>query len=357
MTPYILLFVPLLLFGFLNLTKEFNTNRINGLVLFVYSVILVLFSGLRYNTGFDFYDYERILRTIDIRAIFNTSIEPGYVILNKFVHKYFNNYNFLLLILSTICILFIVKFIKIYSPYKIMSLYFYSTIYFIGGITGQMRQAVAISVLTMCFQYIEKRNFKGFMFWVVVACSFHLTSSIFIILYFLYPLNLNKKRILLFSCLALLIGIGDIFDYLVPILDKFFNFFIVDSVIRYSQSRHAFNLFLSAGFLERIFVMGLIFVYYDHLVEKYERSKLVIWSYLVNSGVYFIFINHSIFARRLSSPFKIVDILLLTMIIGVQKNKYFRVILFMVLSTLFIANLYATLNNPSGRYLPYEFIF
>src|SRR5690554_4764859 len=129
MLPYALLYFPLLLLSFLNLFREFNKKKIVIFILSIYTIILTLFSGLRYNTGFDFYPYQRIFNNIGSRAIFNTSIEPSFVILNKIIYKYFNSFNILLIVLSAICIIFIVKFIKKYSHYKIISLYFYGVIY------------------------------------------------------------------------------------------------------------------------------------------------------------------------------------------------------------------------------------
>ncbi|TMW72246.1 EpsG family protein [Alteribacter natronophilus] len=358
MIPYLILIAPLFLFAFMDLTKDFHNRNIQMLLFFYYLIFLSLFAGLRYNTGFDYSSYERIFFSINNRSYFGESIEPGYIVLNQIILLLTGNYHVLLTIVTIITIVCISRFIWIYSPYKIYSLYLYVAIYFIGGVTGQMRQAVAVSILTMAFQHVEKREFGKFLFWVLIASLFHSTSFIFIIIYFIYPLNINKVKMIAITTLSIILGYIDVIRFILPLLESFDTLFLVEDFIRYSESRHVgTSLFLNAGYLERIFFIVLIFIFIDKILLKYQSSKVFIWSYMINSGIYFFFTEYQIFARRLSLPFKIVEIILIAMMISVIKNKYLKILVFFVFSIIYLSNLIATIQNPSGHYIPYEFLF
>lgn len=357
MIVYVILIAPIFLLAFLNMSKEFNNNVITKVVFSFFLIFLSLFAGLRKDTGFDYYSYERIFFSSEYRNLFGGSVEPGYILLNRLILKLFGSYHVLLTILAFISTLLIMRFIYRYSPYKILSLYFYVAVYFVGGITGQMRQAFAMSILTLAFRYVEERRFWPFISIVFLASLFHVSSLVFLIFYFIYPVRITKKRIISFILISIVLGSIDLMRFLIPIIELLPKYSLITSFLGYIDSRHVKSLMFSAGFFERLLAIFLVLIYFDNLINKYRNSKLLIWSYILGSSIYFFFIEYQIFARRLSSYFKIVDIILLTMIIGTVKNKYLKLVVFVIFSMLYLANLFATVNNPSGNYFPYLFIF
>src|SRR5690625_4482532 len=137
MWPYIILIFPIFMMSFFNLTKEFNNKTTVKLLFAIYLIFLSLFAGLRKFTVFYYSSYRYIFLNSLNRPLFGSgSIEPGYILLNKSIMYLTGNFHVLLWLLAFVSVFFVMKFIYQFSPYKIFSLYFYISIYFIGGITG-----------------------------------------------------------------------------------------------------------------------------------------------------------------------------------------------------------------------------
>lgn len=84
-----------------------------------------------------------------------------------------------------------------------------------------LRQAIAMSICIVSIKYIQERKLIKFVLMVLFACLFHQTAVVFLVLYFVYGLQVNSKTVLISMvtiCVLLalsnqIIGIAnDIFD-------------------------------------------------------------------------------------------------------------------------------------------------
>lgn len=71
-----------------------------------------------------------------------------------------------------------------------------------------IRQMMAAAFVWQALRYVEKRNLKMFIFWVIVGFSFHNSAIIFFPVYFLPTRKLNKKTINTILIMCLLLGIS-----------------------------------------------------------------------------------------------------------------------------------------------------
>jgi hypothetical protein len=143
--------------------------------------VIVLFVGLRYHTGGDWYLYNKI---------FNYSLSPnpehteyGYLLLNKFFKLTFNNYYILQFAVTLFIGISFYKFYKKHSQYPIVSFSLMVWIFFYTILMSQVRQSIAIAIILYSTQYIFDRKLWHFLCMIIVACFFHVSAVAAIPLY------------------------------------------------------------------------------------------------------------------------------------------------------------------------------
>lgn len=65
------------------------------------------------------------------------------------------------------------------------------------------RQTIAIALAMIAFKYIKEKKIFRFLFWVLLASSFHITALIFLPCYWLNKFKFNRKTIFLFIVIGL----------------------------------------------------------------------------------------------------------------------------------------------------------
>lgn len=58
-----------------------------------------------------------------------------------------------------------------------------------------MRQACAMSICLLSVEFCKKRKFIPFLLLIVIAYQFHMTSFVFVVVYFIYGLKINYKNL------------------------------------------------------------------------------------------------------------------------------------------------------------------
>lgn len=174
-------------------------KRLNALIFNLSYIAIALTSGLRFETGTDYFSYAGIYNNIyplniaisqgELFGIENL-IEPSYL----FICSLFSmlgadvNIMFLAISLVTTALLFN-SFKKYMSKYMYFGiLLYYSYIFFLLDMSG-VRQAISVNIFIFSIRYIIGRNIFLYLLMIILAASFHYTS---IILIFIYPLY-NRK--------------------------------------------------------------------------------------------------------------------------------------------------------------------
>lgn len=130
--------------------------------------------------------------------------EYGYGLLNYVIHHIYPNFNLFYLIYSIILIVCNLITIKRYavSPFLTFTLYFLSC--FLSLFL--MRQYIAMSICLLTIPYIIKRKIFPFILLSLIAATFHTTSFIWLLTYFIYKIPINVKGIIIFVGGAIIIG-------------------------------------------------------------------------------------------------------------------------------------------------------
>jgi len=161
--------------------------------------VLILFVGLRFHTGADWYIYHKIFDASLSSKNINT--EYGYLLLNKLFKFVFNNYY----VLQFAATMFVgISFYKLYkknSEYPIVSLSLCVWILFFSILTAQVRQSIALAIIIFATSYIFDRKPIRFFAAIFVASFFHISAVFAIPLYFLYK-NFNKAVLVILMLTA-----------------------------------------------------------------------------------------------------------------------------------------------------------
>lgn len=155
---------------------------------------IVLFKGLRWDTGTDFPQYYACFENVTWRNFYHFErygvgsglMEPGYTFLNVLSKTIIDDYTIFLLWTNFAIMWIYGKTILAYVPqYKFpcLALVLISTILF------PVRQTFAVATLLFSVRYIMAKNLKKYLICVLIAFSFH-RSAIFLI--FMYPIFISK---------------------------------------------------------------------------------------------------------------------------------------------------------------------
>ncbi len=206
MWPYWLTFgIPLLL--------SFTYNKIDlkiyNILKYLFLCYLVLFIGLRYEVGGDWFQYEKIYKeTLEQILYFNLNLKNDVLFINliyltSFISK---NVVFLNFILAIVFVFSINYFLDKNSDFFFIILTTLPIYVFLIGI-GFVRQGTAISFFLISIKFLIKNKlFRSYVFFIV-SLGFHKTILPFIVIYFL---NI-KKHLYIFLILLTVIFFAIIF--------------------------------------------------------------------------------------------------------------------------------------------------
>lgn len=313
---YYFLFLIAILIYFVNGTKNLNIV-LSGL----FSFILIVFSGLRYNVGPDYVNYEYIYNTLNTFD-FEKGQEPAFQLLILSCKSLGLDYTGFNIISSFLIILFL--YLSNYTKFKkeIIVLYF-CFFYFVWCMSG-VRQGLALSLAFLLYSYEIKNKLFFFIFPILIS-AFHASA----LLLFLVPLvnYLSIPRIYL-------IVLASIFFSFIPLENLLFKFFPEDYAGAYSISRLLFYQdnyvsnsvkILDFQSISRILILSWVILLYEfnkkliNQVYYQLEYKIFIFSF----SIYFVFKFSEVTASNLSMYGFIYLILLLpylgTFFLGAKK--------------------------------------
>ena len=177
--------------------KSKNNQRIKKLFISIAILQLFIILALRKSTvGVDISGYIRQFYYISY-STFNDILllrhEIGYKLLVKFISFITNNEQIFLAIIGGLSIMPIGRFIYKYSKMPFLSFALYISFNFYAFIFSGLRQAIAISIICISYDYIREQKLFKFLVTVILAALFHKSAIFFIPAYAISKIKLNKK--------------------------------------------------------------------------------------------------------------------------------------------------------------------
>lgn len=181
-------------------------------------VELAFIAGFRaWNIGNDTYPYvHTFIATIGNLDLLKSHMEAGYLLFNQLLACFTSNPQMLLITTSIFIIgTWMYSFYK-YSNFVVLSVLLFAIIGF-STTLNLVRQEMAMCIILLSLPFIIKRHLMAFIICWAIATSFHTSAFAAIFLYFLYPLELKFKHLMLaaISTLVLSVYLGSILDKLI----------------------------------------------------------------------------------------------------------------------------------------------
>lgn len=326
--------------------RQFHVKFIHNLWMILPMLPMAIVGGIRYGVGQDyFYTYVPIFKKLLIGSSEDIWGEAGYILLNKLVQLFTDDYAGIFIVTSFIFAFFIINSIIENSNNKCFSIYLViCSGYYFCSLNG-IRQMLAASILLYAIKFIVNRDKTKFMLLVILASTIHLSSLIFIPIYFLSCLKLkNFHRILITIVTFVFAGpLSSLLTRLL-ILTKYGWYFAAEG---YKAEREGVVMIL----------MNICILIYACILNKDEKNDLWIDIQMVAVCIT-AFIGKIPVATRFIWYFGLPSIILIPNILMQLEDKKVKIVIKIMLAILYFIYFYYTLGiKNSNSVLPYQTIF
>ena len=172
-----------------------KNKRLMYIVIFIWLFMLGALKGE--GVGADYYSYKSFFEIFSRAEWFSSyaDVERGYILLNKIISIFTNNYQWLLAVCSFLSIIGVIHFIKRNASFPIISIWLYISMGFYQSTFTRLRQAIAISIVLIAYKYAQEKKFWKFIFLIILASLFHRTALIAVLIYlFLHEKRISKQK-------------------------------------------------------------------------------------------------------------------------------------------------------------------
>lgn len=325
--------------------------------------ILFLFSALRYDVGWDYWNYRIAIEDNDYYNIVRYEWLEQQL---AFLCQKLNFPQLFFIVNSYLTFLFLYLGINKQSTnYSISYLtYLCIPIFFFSGF-AVVRFSLALSVIFWAYSFLLDKKPLHFIFVLIVTFFIHKSSLIALLLIPLYYFPLNRTINIGVFVASLFISSTNVISSLLN-NNFLMAMSVADDFKNYAEGGEDFGGFHKLPLLF-CFINGFNLLFYEKLLnnkEDDEKKKLSFYISVYNIGccIMLFFADNATLSSRLSAYFEISMVLILALYIQTKDVKFnvtTKSIINIILITLFIFQL--TINNYNGddlnrwsTFLPYR---
>lgn len=319
-----------------------------NLLWIVVALIFVVFGGIRYGIGDDYFGYRMMFEALcenwydPARA----GTEQGFVWLNRLLSLYTQNADWIIFVTNAIISLVGVWCIRKFSRFVPVSLFvFFTTIYYLAF--NLVRQGMAAAMIFLAFGYIRERKWLWGLFWTIMAFYFHKTSLIMLPLFFMMSIRYNPVFYLIYfavCCICFLLK-----ENISQLLISFYPYVVNDGAEYIYDSMSLTQIALSGIYL----ILAL--VYYKPLIRKDPKNILYINFTILMFGLYSCFYWIPMWGR-LQLYFICLYALIIPELVSAEEDKRLRALYYTVIWGL-LAFFYIVPMALYGVTWPYQTLF
>lgn len=304
--PYLALIILLGILAFLYSNTNDSINK--SMYFAIGTGIFVFFFGFRGYIMSDWIIYHNLFYDCALEDIRNFKlsadgyIEPGFTLFMIVCKSIFRDYHFFVFVSTLINTVLLIRFFNKYSNNVLLCLMLFIIFDGLTIMVNLMRNSIAILICLNALEYLQNKRPIQYFTLCIIAATFHVSSLIFIPLYFL--LNIRIPR---WTFISLIILLNIIYLLHIPIIVHLLSFTGLDTdntdkVIAYTQ-KLVYTSKLSIGYIERLFTSFLIICYYDKLHEIRKESSIFINAFLIYIMFLFVFSDFPIIGHRMANLF------------------------------------------------------
>lgn len=287
--------------------EDVDIRKYVTIAAFVVFYVFFAFRGYVYTDWVSYTDFYAQVEWGDILSIQVSDdgiIAPGFVLLCLLCRIFSSSYFFLVFVCITIDLILFLRFLKKREVDDI-ALTFALFIVFGGLIImfNLLRNALAIFIFLNALEFIERRKPLQYFALILLAFSIHLSAIIFVPLYFFLHIRLNKwvfAGVVAFSILFYLSGFS-IAMALIQLLGL--EDIIGNKVTSYTESYSTARSLSLIGTAIKLALAGLVFIYYDDIIERFKGRVIIINSLLMYFIMFYMLGEFKVLSDRFSTLF------------------------------------------------------
>lgn len=265
--------------------------------------------------------------------------EYGFYFLGVIVKTFSSDATIYLLFIAALTFVVMYKDFRRYCSYPLFGVCAYVSRFYFARNFMQIRAGLSYAFVLWAVQYITKKDWKRYFFWVFVAYLFHTSALIAVPLYFLCLLNIKKKHIILGLIVAFILG-GVFTEWVRSMVSSYAEDLSVVTYISKEYQREW-------GLLNPMIYFQLSLLLWYTFSEKRLKNKLADYYTIRNAYFYstFILISLSMYTAlsgRTSSMFSTLEMAIIpTLIYNFAKKN--RIVAYLgmgiALTTIFYLNI------------------
>jgi hypothetical protein len=326
-----------------------NTKHYEKLfITFSFFTILII-SCLRFDIGYDYDHYAHTFKEVYYNTIYNTDI------LNRISLYYWICRLFSFSSKGYIFVIGIYSFFTLYFLFnaltyrKILSggIFIFVTYNMLFVSFDQIRQTLAIVIFIYSIKYVEQKKLKSYLFYMLLACTVHLSAIAVLPFYFINKLEKPKLRIWAVIIPIFIFGyysglweaIREAFFKIIP----YYNFYA-----QYQNQLNSAKLNSNIG-VAYLVVVSLLLLW---LLKKHNKP---IFFYTTAFGlIFYLFASNNLNLWRFANYFLFYQAISIPVVIQQNKNIFSLIRIFFVFTALIIFQM-NIMNSPRGT-SPYQSI-
>lgn len=281
--------------------------------------------------------------------------EPGFMFLMRLCKSIIDDYTFFIAILTAINTALFVRFLKRWNIRNVaFAIMIFITFWGLNIMFDLLRNSIAIFIFANSLEYIQSRKPIHYFGLCLIAVLFHLSSVIFFPLYFILNIKLNR-----WIFLGAFIGLFVFFVTHQSIIELFLKFaglegsygMMLKAYTEMYDSSRPFSIFAT---LEHFILVGLVFIYYDEITEKYRGHSIFINVLVMYFIMFYLLSDFFVMSIRMSTLFVISYWVLWYDII---KNLHFMNNKMLLSSYLVLYSLFTVITNNMTPVYKYDNVF
>lgn len=198
MLLYIINLISILFYSLIYHTFNNKHKFKKYFVAFISFQLITVLSLRHYTIGVDVLRYMAHFRNfaqLELHQLVTHRFEIGYILLNKVIGSITLNEQVFLMIIATITIIPVGRFIYKHSKMPFLSFGLYIAFNFYTFIFSGLRQGIAYGIVLLSYDFIVSRKLRNFVVCILFAALFHNSALIFLPAYFLVKVKINKRSI------------------------------------------------------------------------------------------------------------------------------------------------------------------
>lgn len=287
-----LAFIPYMeVFGFLLLggaVDVFGKNERKKHMLFVFSIILLIgFLGLRGFIGWDWWAYYPSYNNLPN----GFNYEIGYEIWSNIFYKIGLSYHHFTFINTVADILILAYVLKKYSKYPIFSMFLFLAVQGLSFEVDLLRNAKAVLLFIISIQFIKERKLIPFLILNILGMTFHMSSVIYLPMYFILNRNYSRKIVLPLIILGNIYYLFDtkLFTHILEYMSSVLPAAVGGKITSYlSIIPQNYKLPVGTLYFERLVTFIMVFFFLHK--EKNHREKENPYSLIMENSFYIFYL-------------------------------------------------------------------